>query len=78
MLIRFIKSRIHKRKEEVRQKKALIRRALVDYYETINQTKVNLPAFIYAERTMRKLIKNRKDLDYYYQGLKEFYGKKGV
>ena len=78
MLIRFIKSRIHKRKEEVRQKRALIRRALVDYFETINQTRVNLPAFIYAERTMRKIIKNKRDLDYYYKALKEFYGKKGV
>lgn len=47
-------------------KKSIVFSCLVKYYKDLSETGVNIPYFIRAREHYKKIIKNNKDLNHYY------------
>ncbi len=50
-------------------KKEILKKNLIGYYEEINKDKVNIPAFMLAEADI-KLIEQKGTLDFWYKKFK--------
>ena len=62
----------NKKKKEVEYKKAVIFNTLVRYYKDLNNSKaVNIPYFLAARNTFNEIIKNNKDVNYYFNKIVE-------
>ncbi len=50
-------------------KKEILRKRLIEYYQTLNNNEVNIPAFILAQEDIR-LIEQKGTLDFWYKNFK--------
>lgn len=77
-----IKQMIKKRNEDKKNKNKLeydrkfyeIRGVIIKFYEYQDSKtgQVEIPAFKRADNTLKQIIKNRKDIDYYYNKLLKY------
>lgn len=55
-------------------KKEILRKRLIEYYETVNKDKVNIPAFMLAQEDIR-LIEKKGTLNFWYKNFKNGIGR---
>ena len=61
----------NKKKKEVEYKKAVIFNTLVRYYKDLQDSNgIQIPYFLRARNTFNEIIKNNKDVNYYYNKIK--------
>jgi len=60
----------HLKRQTLEYRKQHIRNRLIEYYTTINQNKVSIPAFILAENDIKRIEKD-KSINYWYKRLYE-------
>ena len=67
MLREFIKRILNRKKydEMTRKKINLMFRVALNYYEATHKKSVDFPAFVYANRDIKKIIKSKRINDYY-------------
>lgn len=58
----------NKKKKEYEYKKNIILQVLINYYKDFQQSSggVNIPYFMEAKKHYKKIIKNNKDVNFYY------------
>lgn len=59
------------KKNELENKKAVIFQTLLNYYKDLKETGLNIPYFLRAKQKYNELIKNNKDVNYYYNKIIE-------
>ncbi len=60
----------HLKKQTLEYRKSHIRNRLIEYYNTINQGKISIPAFILAENDLKR-IERDESINYWYKRLYE-------
>lgn len=59
------------KKNELENKKAVILNCLINYYKDLKETGLNIPYFLRARDKYNEIIKNNKDVNYYYNKIIE-------
>ena len=63
-----------KKKQTVEEKKAFIFSFILQYYKDLNADGVNIPYFLDARNKYNEIIKNIKDVNYWYKKIKKYIG----
>lgn len=59
------------KKNELENKKTVILNYLINYYKGLKETGLNIPYFLRAKQKYNEIIKNNKDVNYYYNKIIE-------
>lgn len=66
-------------KEVQEQKKSVILNVLINYYRDLNDSNVvNIPYFLEARNTYNEIIKNNKDVNFYYDKILRYSNKNSL